>query len=88
MWYPIMSQSHVHSSKSKTENCSLLPVQIVLANLLVDLSTVLEAAFLVLAAVDKVGVVKGELNGAVDDGVNGLYTQHKRVVLVTDLVAQ
>src|SRR5690242_4520611 len=86
MWYPVMFQSHVRSSKSKPASSLILLVQVVLANLLEDLSAVLEAALLVLAAVDKVGVVEGQLNSTVDDGVHGLYTQHERVVLVTDFV--
>jgi hypothetical protein len=52
-----------------------------------ELGTVLETALLVLAAVDKVGVVEGQLNSAVDNVVDSLYSQHERVVLVTDLVA-
>lgn len=52
-----------------------------------DLSTVLKTTLLVLAAVDEVGVVEGKLNSTVDNVVDSLYTQHERVVLVTDLVA-
>lgn len=52
-----------------------------------NLSTIHQATLIVLAAVDKVGVVQSQLNGTVDDVVDGFDTQHERVVLVTDLVA-
>ena len=45
-----------------------------------------QATLLVLATVDEVGVVERQLNSAVDDVVDGLNTQHERVVLVADLV--
>lgn len=50
------------------------------------LGAVGQAALVVDARVDKVGVVEGELDGAVNGVVDGLDTQHERVVLVADLV--
>jgi nucleoside-triphosphatase THEP1 len=52
-----------------------------------ELRTVLETAFLILTTVDEIGVVEGKLNSTVDNVVDGLDTQHKGVVLVTDLIA-
>lgn len=52
-----------------------------------DLGTIDQTALGVLATVDKVGVVEGQLNGTVDNVVHSLDTQHERVVLVADLVA-
>jgi hypothetical protein len=52
-----------------------------------NLSTVLETTLRILATVDKVGVVESQLDGAVDNVVHSLDTQHERVVLVADLVA-
>jgi hypothetical protein len=52
-----------------------------------NLGTIDQAALGVLATVDKVGVVEGQLNGTVDNVVNSLNTQHEGVVLVADLVA-
>lgn len=40
----------------------------------------------VLASVDKVGVVEGQLNSALGDGIDGLNTEHEGVVLVANLV--
>lgn len=51
------------------------------------LGTVDQTTLIVLSGVDKVRVVEGELDGAVDDVVDGLDAQHERVVLVADLVA-
>jgi hypothetical protein len=51
------------------------------------LGTIDQAALGVLATVDKVGVVEGQLNGTVDNVVNSFDTQHEGVVLVADLVA-
>lgn len=45
-----------------------------------------EAAFGVLARVDKVRVVQRQFDGTVYDVVSGLNTEHKRVVLVANLV--
>lgn len=40
----------------------------------------------VLARVDKVRVVEGQLDGTADNVVDGLHAEHERVVLVADLV--
>ena len=45
-----------------------------------------EASLSVLARVDEVGVVKGQLDRAIHDVVCGLHTKHEGVVLVADLV--
>ena len=52
-----------------------------------SLRTVDQTTLGVGTAVDEIGVVEGELDGAVDDRVDGLGTQHEAVVLVADLVA-
>ena len=46
-----------------------------------------ETTLSVLAGVDKVGVVEGQLDSTAVDGINGLNTEHEGVVLVTDLVS-
>ena len=51
------------------------------------LGTIHQTTLGVLATVDEVGVVEGQLNGTVDNVVDGLHTQHEGVVLVADLVA-
>lgn len=50
------------------------------------LRTIDQTALSVLTAVDEVRVVEGKLDSTVDSIVNSLDTQHKRVVLVSDLV--
>lgn len=46
-----------------------------------------ETTLAVLSAVDKVRVVESQLNGAVQDVIGSLDTEHERVVLITDLVS-
>ena len=50
------------------------------------LSTIDKTALGILTTVDEVRVIESEFDGAVDDVIDGLDTQHKRMVLVTDLV--
>ena len=52
-----------------------------------ELRAVEQAALVVVAAVHEIGVVEGQLGGAVDDVVHRLDAQHEAVVLVADLVA-
>ncbi|KAI6762824.1 hypothetical protein HG530_008804 [Fusarium avenaceum] len=46
-----------------------------------------EATLSVLAGVDKVRVVEGQLDSTAVDGIDSLHTEHEGVVLVTDLVS-
>lgn len=46
-----------------------------------------ETTLSVLAGVDKVGVVEGQLDSTAVDGINSLDTEHEGVVLVTDLIS-
>jgi len=52
-----------------------------------DLSTINQTTLGVLATVDEVRVVEGQLNSTVDNVVDSLDTQHEGVVLVANLVA-
>lgn len=52
-----------------------------------DFETFGETALLVLAPVDKVGIVEGELDGAIENVVCGFDAEHEAMILIANLVA-
>ena len=46
-----------------------------------------QAPFMILPSVHKVRIVKRQLGGTVHDVIGGFHAEHKRVILVADLVA-
>ena len=76
-WYPINISETAHAEHLMCMRLLNTLVPQSKGSLSEDLGTVLEAALLVLTAVDKVWVVEGQLNSAVDNVVDSLYTQHE-----------
>lgn len=67
--------------------CGSSCISLVSSLVLEDLAALNEASLIVLASVDEIGIVKCELDGAVHNVISCLNTEHKGVVLITNLVA-